>query len=665
MFGATTETKISKDDLSQAKSRLKKVYPDFADVNDQELIAKFIKSVPVAIVEYEGTLAGEDTMDAEKRRRLDKIYDNWSVISSYLRGLYTKLHVAEKTSLNKWELIFTVYNEIMGYQNVVSQVLDEAVLGSTETTETPQNEEQVVSNSSSVEETGKVEDEVIAPAEPENNPSLVSDTDTKNDSSNVSTGNAKEQDDDSLFNTSNNDSIFKEETRMKNIEDLKKAAQVSTKVAAEAAEKKANSGKKTLSPAQKDQKKLEKKNQTEKENKIIDALRKTQVERQNYTQNTTVTAIVAYKIPAWMRATEDHTGVLQRPVNGDADGSKRIAKLYDKATNFARLVSGDDKVDFTTWVEWDDEKKFAKVYGGRDDKDGAKKALNTKIAQAMADNYAEALSNPDKKFIAVVPKTGNITGIKGYRIQTADGTQMLSTTEFMNVLINRAFGMLYAEGELDSEGRSTSISVKNNKEVKDPQIFALRKANKKNQSGTGQSKKEAATTATTVTIGNKKKFVDQKGHVLYCFEKTEPTANDYATFRVNVSVDGKDYPAAVPCVTKEIAGPDGKIKYETKTASQSVSIPVIKLLTDADNLNAEVKGDMDTQQLKNVWKLNVSAVSENDSDLAKISDMSAKNNRLIRVLASLEDSELTNGLLGDITKEFTAEVEAKANMGDF
>ena len=612
---------ISSQEMSVAKRSFKRTFKQQDDVVNTSVIEKWIEEAPAGIVDYTGLLKGEDSVMADQRRKLFQVYDgDIKELTEYLRALYKEDE--EKNHLAKWDLIFVTYSEIMDVQKVIGQALDAAVFSPEKEQETtPQNEEHVASNNSSVEEQSQEHVEAIAPVEHGAKTVTVSDAKEETQTKKEPSGNVQLPDEDPLFKTNKpiERKINKEERIMANgLEAMKAGAAAASGAAKRPARTQAQKDAAALKAAAQKDAAL-----------VISQVTANEIEtRKAFSRENFVTAIVSVKPAAALRVVDDNPKGTVYTVKKDWTAEQDIDA---KAKKFVQAVSG-KAVDLEGFKALSDEEKYAMVYG----KDEETQKKNVAIAAAMWDTYLELIANPEKTVPVIIPERPAVP-VRGYAISG----KIMNKNDFVTTLIDKSTGVMFAEGELDTAGNSknTKVDEKTGKTKSEAVQFAARKATKTNSKGKKGAKVGASNSSTpqyslTVRIQNKDRFLAEEGHVIYLFPNTSDKVEG-GRFKVAIALDDGVYAASVPYKTgKSVVTKKGESRPETKLTSMSARVDCYAVVTGAEGIIDEAKDGRDNTQTDAYWNVKITK-SNNDMIDAQVNAGDISELPVFNLLATL------------------------------
>lgn len=602
---------FSKADRNLMVVAMKKLYGASPELCATETLKEWMNTAPIALVEYEGCLGNENAKARDRRMEDHQVYSgDISKLISALRKAFP-----QKSSMSKWELIFSCYNEIMSVQDVLTQAQTQLIFADepAKQTEVPQSEELLNSQSSSKEETVEVPTETVQQAEtpivetkPETSP--VSDTEVveevhtvnpgeetheepvqpKSDVS-VPTGSVDAQPGQTYLNNSIKENNKTEETKMDAMESLMNAAAAAnpnTEAAGvEAAAKPKKAG---ISDDVK--------------NRVVNVLADTKTRRDEYTKAHQVTDVIATQRPAAMRmkATQGRSfkdAIYAKPEDLTKALNERLAKLVIK-------FSGDPDMTVQAFEAADDSVKYFAVKTDTDEHAIEKAKAIWEIAKRVQ-------QNPQEMLVAYKPMDSQISyQVKGVMLEGKPYTM----DELIVKLMDETNGGLYGEGSCDEAGNPVGDK---------PTIFKVQVVkSKKNTKGDtiAQNKQDVKTLGVKIT--SKREFINGGQRVQFLFEKTDDVAEASASFRAAINVNGEMVPANVVCYkcekkdgqlvkieSRRSTDKDGNVKitYKTQPASWTLSVPVAKTVKE---FGPEYKSGTDLQLDCSRWS--VSIAQKND-----------------------------------------------------
>lgn len=329
----------------------------------------------------------------------------------------------------------------------------------------------------------------------------------------------------------------------------------------------------------------------EAQQKVTNILGSEKTQRQEWTRNNIVSAIISTMPPAALRklADEGTVGTVQ-------DAQKKAEAINNKLAGFVQLVSGKKGCTIDAFETMTDTDKYANVVPG-ETKVNDIVVSNVDKAKAMYELLKQVKQNPDMKVPAFIPANPSYP-TKGYRI----GSVSKSVDEFMLELLDFSNGAIYGEGSITADGV----------EKEDAVSFALATANKK-------EKAQADTITTQKTIKkvpvvrakNKKLFVQDPGHVVYLFNQEDTEKTGKAAFRAAIAVNGAVVAAGVAVYSLDDNGnkivlshdnKNNKDRYKTRQASVSVSVPCKSILKQ---FAPEFKGEDEDVIAAQRWNVNM------------------------------------------------------------
>lgn len=565
-------------------------------------VSAWMTDAPVAIVEYDGYLPGEDKKDRDNRMEIVDVYDGQiSELVSYLRYKYP-----QHKSLQKWALIFQVYSDITDVNPTIERARSQIVFGASEgSDETPNNTEVVQSNpgTSNQESLGKSDDAVKEPevsstavdnsntafteepkkpyeqtqvtaTEPSANHGDVPNAQVAVDSDSMPSGNGHAEDDTHLYNQNQNKM---EENVMSGVNDLLKAAQGAQGTADPSEVQKAPSA--NTGAVKADMKVAQM--------AVSQALASENAQRNAWTMSNVVTALVSTQKPAAMRRTSD-----EGTVGVETDPVKLNEAINGKVIGFIAAVSGRKGLTIEQFEALTDQERYANVVPGVA-KVNDVEVSNVDKAKAIYELLKQVKQNPTMTVPAYIPAKLSFP-VKGYAV----GNNPMSTDEFMVLMCDKSNGAIYGEGGITETGTeiegATSFKIGTAKRVEKAQSQTIT---------TQRSERRVP----VVRIKNKASFIDGGKHVMYLFEQEDAENQGRAAFRAAIGVNGVVVSAGVTVYALDDAGQkqvishndkDNTDRYKTKQAAVSVSVPVKKMLKE---FGAAFKGNDDTIVASGRW----------------------------------------------------------------
>lgn len=572
-----------------------------------KVIEDWMAQAPIGIVEYDQRLKNESNQDRDRRMEIIDVYDgNIMALVEHLRRFYK-----EYRKLLKWELIFKVYNEISAAKKAIEQAeLQVVVSGNEVTGEVPQETEELQNNpsASTEENAGTVAQREDVIEQPQHVEQELTDSDTSQevheeprvDTSNIKpSGNVHENESKPIFNKSiamKN----KEENSMSEIDAMLSAAQKAAAPAATAAnpaQEQTMPGKANVSTA--------KGADQEAKERVAKLLASQKDERNAWTRQNTVTAIISTQKPSALR-TLSNMGV---PVPGETDAAKALEEINKKINKFIVMVSGQEGMTQDTFEALTDEEKYANVVR----KDGVD---NVGKAAAMYDLYKRIKQNPLGEVAAYIPGADKVNyPTRGYMVNSVPYPEQ----EFILAVIDHGMGVMYGEGSMDVNGNDVGEK---------PVIFKVGIASRTEKAvSNGVSTAKKTNKVPVVRPQNKKEFIAGGNHVQFLFTQEDTESNGTASFKAAINMGGELVGATVPCYTLEngkkvqrSVKEDGTVTYKTKVASINVSVPVTKIKKEFEA--AYKSADEDIIVTAGRWGVQMS-VNQQKGNYGNISEFSA------------------------------------------
>jgi hypothetical protein len=484
--------------------------------------------------------------------------------------------------LQKWELVFKIYSDILEVQSVIERATAENAFGTREEADNvPSNTEVVQSNPDTskkeepeVVESIKTPEEVPQPAQATEDSSVIHEdalsTQVAEKTAEQPSGNVHEAEETPVYNnTKNNESM--EDKRMADTDDLNSLRNT------------INGAQGNVDPNQVQQAPDAKSNVTgvkddleEAKTAIAKELGSEKNRRDDWTKSNLVTAIVSTMAPAATRRTSD-TGKFTR----DTDAEKVKKAVDEKLTGFIKAVSGKTM----TVEQFDANPDYSNVVPGETTENDIV-VTNVDKAKAVYAELKKIAQDPmGYETKAFIPAKLSYPA-KGYVLGDKD---ILSSQEFMRKLCDESNGAVYAIGGLE-----------NGLEVEGATSFRIATATKKEaakENSISQQKQEIK--VPVIRIKNKAKFTEGGSHVQYLFTQEAKEEQGFSSFRAEIVVNGRHVAAAFPTYVldaktgakTEIPGKkhkDNTPVYKIKQIMLNVSVPVTKILKE---FGAEYKGE--------------------------------------------------------------------------
>lgn len=572
-----------------------------------KVIEDWMAQAPIGIVEYDQRLKNESNQDRDRRMEIIDVYDgNIMELVEHLRRFYK-----EYRKLLKWELIFKVYNEISAAKKAIEQAELQVVVNGNEVTgEVPQETEELQNNpsASTEENAGTVTQREDVIEQPQHGEQELTDSDTSQEvheeprvgTSNIKpSGNVHENESKPIFNKSiamEN----KEENSMSEIDAMLSAAQKAAAPAATAAnpaQEQTMPGKANVSTA--------KGADQEAKERVAKLLASQKDERNAWTRQNTVTAIISTQKPSALR-TLSNMGV---PVPGETDAAKALEEINKRINKFIVMVSGQEGMTQDTFEALTDEEKYANVVR----KDGVD---NVGKAAAMYDLYKRIKQNPLGEVAAYIPGADKVNyPTRGYMVNSVPYPEQ----EFILAVIDNGMGVMYGEGSMDANGNDVGEK---------PVIFKVGIASRTEKAvSNGVSTAKKTNKVPVVRPQNKKEFIAGGNHVQFLFTQEDTESNGTASFKAAINMGGELVGATVSCYTLEngkkvqrSVKEDGTVTYKTKVASINVSVPVTKIKKEFEA--AYKSADEDIIVTAGRWGVQMS-VNQQKGNYGNISEFSA------------------------------------------
>lgn len=599
--------KYSKAEQQVMRVAFKHLFSVPDELLKSKVIEDWMAQAPVGIVEYDQRLKNESNQDRDRRMEIIDVYDgNIMELVEHLRRFYK-----EYRKLLKWELIFKVYNEISAAKKAIEQAeLQVVVSGNEVTGEVPQETEELQNNpsASTEENAGTVAQREDVIEQPQHGEQELTDSDTSQEvheeprvgTSNIKpSGNVHENESKPIFNKSiamEN----KEENSMSEIDAMLSAAQKAAAPAATAAnpaQEQTMPGKANVSTA--------KGADQEAKERVAKLLASQKDERNAWTRQNTVTAIISTQKPSALR-TLSNMGV---PVPGETDAAKALEEINKKINKFIVMVSGQEGMTQDTFEALTDEEKYANVVR----KDGVD---NVGKAAAMYDLYKRIKQNPLGEVAAYIPGADKVNyPTRGYMVNSVPYPEQ----EFILAVIDHGMGVMYGEGSMDANGNDVGEK---------PVIFKVGIASRTEKAvSNGVSTAKKTNKVPVVRPQNKKEFIAGGNHVQFLFTQEDTESNGTASFKAAINMGGELVGAAVSCYTLEngkkvqrSVKEDGTVTYKTKVASINVSVPVTKIKKEFEA--AYKSADEDIIVTAGRWGVQMS-VNQQKGNYGNISEFSA------------------------------------------
>lgn len=658
----------SKGERSVMNATFQKLFVVDADVLSQQAIQDWLCEAPITVVEYDGSLPKENRKMRDQRMEIFDVYDgSIHTLVEYLRRLYP-----EKKKSSKWELIFSACNEISSAQKAIEQAIAQRAFGQKDVVEEmPQvveeqltsqgsssevNEEQVQSSQISTEEKSDnaevvnpvkvdegiveektVEEPIVPIVEEINNTSMTKE-------SAIPSGNVTKQEENSLLNKNKNNNENMEDKNMANVTDLLDAAKMAGGQADPAAEAQVPGvqGEGAVKSNASATKAVDEKTKVA----VVSILEGSQEQRNRWTIENAVTAIICPKKPAALRAIGK-----EGTVTKETDATKAGEEITSKLVAFITAVSGKENITIDEFAALPAEQKYANVVNKGD---------NLAKAEAMYNKLLIIKQNPLAKYDAFIPSADKCSyPIKGFCI----GSEVFSTDEFIVQVVEKSNGAVYAEGYVNNEGKSVGEK---------PVVFKLKLATKKEKAkATGISREQKATRVPIIRPMNKAAFLADPSHIQYLFTKEAENEQGKGTFKAELDINGTKMGASVSVYkieggnrVKADSYTDENPVYKTKVVSINVSVPVAKI---ENEFEARFQGKEGESRVitGNRWGIQISSTVQND-DFGNVTDMASTP--LMAVLAGIYeggvkfgDTVAASNLVNTIKSAANKQAEADAN----
>lgn len=618
---------------------------------------EWMSLAPKGIVEYDGSLKGESPKDRDKRMEIIGIYDgDITELVSYLRYKF-KQH----KKLQKWALIFQIYNDINAVKSVIEQATTESVFGKS-AEQSDMTPTEVVQNNpvTSTEQSSTAVQEVVNPEAFDMQVGVVSDMNASsheeqfvesavassmptedNTPTGVDTvvtaevvetphhtddtvvtpsGNVHDETESQLYKENNNKQM--EVSNMSDLNNLLAAAQGAQ--SANPAEVQKAPENPNVSPVKADVKAAQR--------AVYDSLASEKEARNNWTRSNVVTALVSVMAPAATRKLAD-VGT----VGTETDPAKQTQAITERVNGFIANVTGKPGTTVDQFEAMTDSERYANVVPGSVEING-NTVDNVAKAKAIYELLKQVQQNPSMQVPAFIPANLSYP-TKGYVV----GGQPMSQDEFIVTLMDNSNGAVYGEGGVNAEGNeiegATSFKITTAKKTEKAQAGAI-------------STQQFERRKIVVRIKNKKSFIEGGKNVVYLFTKVDEQETGKASFRAAVNVNGVLVAASVSVFKldaegKKIANPanpkTGDVTYKKKQASVSVSVPVTKMVKE---FSPEFKGDMDTAIAADRWGVTMATAKSAQGDFCNIKEFTETPIYDVFVQAYAGNLTYTNGIKG-------------------
>lgn len=568
-----------KENNTIMRSAFKKLFKVSDEQAKSAAAMEWMENAAISIVEYNGKLRRESQVDADRRQEMNQVYQkDIQPLVKHLRKLYP-----ERTKDNKFELLFSVANEINDVQKMLAQNTEDTASSEAATT---------VSENSSTG-TDKHTEETRSEIE-----SLAEDKVVTTSVSDDSTGSASV--DTSLFNKSTNN--YMEEKHMADASEmLKNAANaVATSADNSAAEQNAATEVKNKSNA--------KVQATDEEKEMAKAILAGELdERNEYVTKNQVEAIVAVKKPNALRIKGKEGFVGTTAEMADPEKKKGLEdRIAARVKKFVYDCTGNDKIaTISDFEKLSENEKYANVVADENGKNLVK-------AKATYELIKRLFNNPTEAFAVYVPEREKITfSAKGYIMA---GKPFTNST-FKLELLDHTTGTVYAVGQVTADGKNA---------VEKPITFGLATAKAKSKAGdkNGGERQTTATYVTTIKTTQKSQFTKDDNHIRY-LQVSELAEEKSVPFSAAITVDGKDVSASFQVYKLDANGQKipkgGNSKgFKVKTVNFKVSAPVTAIDNKiAPEFNPE---NLPVETILSNWDIKVPSVSK---DFGAITDANA------------------------------------------
>lgn len=552
-------SKYSKAEQRVMASAFKRVFGCRDEVLRTPAVIEWMESAPVGIVEYDGLLPHENGNQRDRRCEIVDVYDGIvDTLVKHLRRVFP-----EYRKLQKWEMMFRVYDGITAAKESIEQAISQATFSENgDTGEVPQSKEELQnSQGSSTEESVGVE--------PFMNPPEPAEDEVQHDTSNVSTTGVHDEPQSSSSDNKptgnvqeistevsskiDNSIESKEEREMSEIDQMLTAAKGAAGKADPSAVQ-TMPGKANVTAS--------KGVDSEARAKVADMLASQKDQRNAWTQGHTVTAIISTMQPAALRTTSN----MGSPVGGETDPAKALEEINKKINKFIVAVSGQEGITQEAFEALPDDKKYANVVV----KDGVD---NTGKAAAMYALYKQIKQSPMESIAAYIPDADKVSyPTKGYQI----GSTPYPEQEFILQLIDNGMGVIYGEGSMDKDGNDVGEK---------PVVFKVGIASRQEKAvSTGVSTAKKTSRVPVVRPKNRKEFIKGGQNIIYMFTEVDKENAGSASFKAAINVGGALVGATVSVYALEngkkvqrSVKENGDVTYKTKVASIAVSVPVQKI----------------------------------------------------------------------------------------
>ena len=594
----------------------KKMFPQYAHLAGTEQVNNWLSESIVAIVEYEGYLPKETEKQRTGRMKTISVYEGeFKDIGQRLRNTYP-----DTRNLTPQELILRTYDRILSIKDMIDEEQATPTNAETKSQEVSQD-----SNSDNVNVVSEVAEEPVQPVID----SATTTVSRKED--NAAPAPVEVKPAESEVKSDNEIQFPKEENKMaeQNVNDLIAA----TKGGAAAAINQMTGGATPQSNASISQEQIE-----ASKAEVMEILKGSQAERLAYTKSNTIDQLIITKKPAALR-TLKNSGTIRTTKKDETIATK----IADKLTAFARATSGDPNITIDAWRNLNDEaKQYAAVI--RQDNKAAKKAADNNKTLEGPTNLAKAKqvfalldgdmlnAQPTDEFAAYIDKDHLSYTWVGAMV----GGTPNSKDDLLVTIMDYSTGALLGTGspvEKPATGRDTRVLLK------------IRTALVSNSSkNTGMNKKSNAQPPFTLSLTNKKTFLEDASHIVYMMD-TKSDKDEVASFRALISVDGKECSASFSYEgaktekdangnTKVATDANGNTIFVTKQFSVPVSVPVSGV---EKKLAPMFNKDMtELYEIATYWGLK-GLVPKTQKDPINITDMSGTD--LTKALAAFYSSD--------------------------
>ena len=606
-------------------------HPELKDIIDSGVITDYLDDCPIRVVEYKGHLKDETKNQRKNRMKCHKIYDgDIKELVNGLRNTYPTLR--DKSG---YYLLLEVYEQIRSISEL------DLELAKRQVEEMNQDNGSTVQESASDSAQQKVEDSSVKISE-SSNPIPNTDTYTREEVKSKEKEEVKPQ----------NESGVQSSTVTTKVEEPKVTPQLNNGISGESKPEAVladtpnptpttessvrNKADVTPTPTQIQENKQpikEEKKMADFENLLGQAtqmmetgtkavngtganlpkaeklgdeakaavakeLAQTQAERNAWTAANAVDAVIMAQRPAAHRVKGEAKG---RAIKVAAENKDKpnaaVDVVKEKFGKFIEAVAG-RKMSIEEFSTSDDAVKYANVVTEGD---------NVAKAKAMTGVYQNLMQNPLQEIAAYINAEKATAPVKGYVI----GTDVYSTDELIQVLVDKGNGVVYGQGTREMD-------------VKEQVRFQLGVAARKQTTVAAASTKSGAPKQLVITAKNKAAFMTDDNHKRYLMTKIDEDGEGTANFKALINVDGKDVNAVCSVYALDDKGErivtrvdetKGTI-YKKKICSINVSVPVQKVIKEVDEAYRN-EGDQ-AATLEARW--NIKIPQQETADFANIQD---------------------------------------------